>query len=212
MFALWSRVYSQLEDACVLALQGSYGSCLPVLRSACDCVAIELALCQDGFGVYIEWFAGAVSQDRDRAALAFDIGRTRAGSIYADDPELGALFRVLTDLSMPHFGTTAFLSGPESSLQKISVAFADRAFHYGWAQLVYGWMLRLAAAQTRALLECGVLETGEEDASAARELLAATTTLLADPARCRVEDAGRGFVFHNFRRTASGQPKRVVLG
>jgi hypothetical protein len=32
------------------------------------------------------------------------------------------------------------------------------------------------------------------------------------PGRCLVEDSDGRFVFQNFRRASSGQPRRVVLG
>ena len=212
MFMQWSRVFSQLADACLLLTRGSYASCMPLLRSACDCVAVQVASLGDDYGEYRKWFEAPIMQDKPLLALSFEIGRGRAGSVYAEDPELGLTFRIVNELSMPHFGSTALLTATDSSLQKLSIAFADQAFHYGWAQLVLGWILRLTARQTRAVLECEALAVPEDTATDAQDAIKSVEAMLADRRRSYVEDVGGRWVFYNFRRTASGQPKRVVLG
>lgn len=208
----WSRTFSHLADACTLMTLGSYASCMPVLRSACDCIAVQRSLVRDGFGEYDEWFGGAIAQDREHGGLAFDTGRYRAASVFAENERLGTAYRALTELSMPHFGATAFLTGADSSLQKLSLAFGDSAFHYGWAELICGWLLQFAVEQTALALECGVLATPRDVTAEAAGLIREVEAALEGRRRCYVEDDGGRFVFYNFRRTASGQPKRVVLG
>ncbi len=211
LFAFWSRVFSHLSDACTVLAGGSYASCPPLLRSACDCLAAERALVRDGFGEYEAWLAGAVSQDREHSALAFDLGRFRAASVLAEDERLGLMYRLLTDLSMPHFGSTALLVAPDSGLQKLSLTFADTAFHLAWAELVTGWLLTLAQAQVETAATCGVFAVDTEASAQAQGLGRDVNVALGSRRRCYVEEAGGRFVFHNFRRRPAGAPKRVVL-
>ncbi|KKL68225.1 hypothetical protein LCGC14_2127120, partial [marine sediment metagenome] len=88
-----------------------------------------------------------MGKDRGHAASYINLGRYRAGSALAQDARLGSTYRFLTDLAMPHFGSTVLQTAPDSSQQKLALAFADNLFHLGWAELVTGWLLLLAGAQ-----------------------------------------------------------------
>ena len=212
LYTLWSRAFSHLADACSLMCGGSYVSCFPLLRVALDTIAVERSLAADGFAEYEEWFAGGISQDRKRAAVAFDIGRSKGASTVIGDERLDVCYRLLMHLSLPHFGTTALLTAPEAGLQRLAPGFDDRAFHLGLAQLASGWLLLLADEQVRAAIGSGVLEVEEELAERIGAVGSEVSGVLQDNRRCYVEDADGRFVLHNFRRAASGQPKRVVLG
>ena len=212
LLAFWSRVFDCLAGACTLMSQGSYAACAPLLRTACDCLAAQRSLIADGFGDYTEWLASAIAQDRDKRALAFDLGRFRAGSVLAADEALGPLYRLLTDLSMPHFGSTALQVAPDSGPQKLALIFADRAFHLGWAELVSGWLLTLALAQLDAVTASGLFATPDETGRERERLRAEVEERLSDGRRCRAEDADGRFLIRNFRRAASGLPKRLILG
>jgi hypothetical protein len=212
LFTFWSRTYSGLTDAGTLVVQASYVSSVPLLRSALDCIAAQRSLIADGFAEYEEWSAGAVRQVKERAALAYDIGRFRAASVLAEDERLGLLYRLLNDLAMPHFGGSTLLVAPDTNQQRITAGFADNAFHLGWAELMTGWLLALAAAQAETALSTDVLKlsaTLRSDCEAAvRDVRAA----LSGGRRCYVEPYGDDrFVFQNFRRTATGQPRRIIL-
>ncbi len=210
LLALWSRVFSHLADACTLMAGGSYVSCPPLLRSACDCIAAQRSLATD-FSEYRQWFEGAIRQQREHAALAFDLGRFRAGSALAEDERLGGIYRLLTDLSMPHFGATALQVAPDSSLQKLALAFADNAFHLGWAELTTGWLLTLTEAQSSTSESSGVFAIPDALRAQHEGIVRDIASALGGRRRCYVEDVGGRFLFHNFRRRASGAPKRVLL-
>jgi hypothetical protein len=212
LFSLWSRTFACLSDACMLMCGGSYASCPPLLRTALDAVAVQRSLIADGFAEYEEWLGEAISQDKTRQALAIDLGRYKAASALIGDPQLGVLYRLLMDLSMPHFGSSVLLSGPESGLRVLSLAFADNAFHLGWAELISGWTLLVAWQQLETARSAGVLKLDGSLASDCDAVANETRRLLSSRRRCYVEDDGGRFVFMNFRRTASGQPKRIVLG
>ena len=211
LFSFWSRAFSHMADACTMMTLGSYSATPPLLRAACDCVAAQRSLLADGFGEYESWLENAVSQDREHAAMAFDLGRFRAGSALAEDERLGALFRLLGDLSMPHFGATAFQVAPDSNLQKISIAFGDCAFHLGWAELIGGWLLLLCDVQLTAVVSSGVFVVDHATLAVYQSYSREVASSLGNGRRCYVEEVDGRFLFHNFRRTASGSPKRVLL-
>lgn len=212
LMAFWSRAFAHMSDACVLLGHGSYASCAPLLRTACDCIAAQRSLIEEGFEEYHQWLETAIGKDRDRAATHIDLGRYRAGSALARDPRLGDVYRLLTDLSMPHFGATLLQVGPDSGEQKLSLAFPDSAFHLGWAELVSGWLLLLADAQLEVPLSSSprpVEETVRDDAERLRKEIAQA---LNNPRRCRAQALEDGLrVIENFRRAVSGTPKRIVF-
>jgi len=211
LHSFWSRTFSHLADAATLMTIGSYASCAPLLRSALDCIAVQRGLIRDGFDEYEEWLESALSQYKTHAALAFDLGRYRAASVLAEDEQLGPLYRLLTDLSMPHFGSTALLTSPDSNLQKLSLAFADSAFHLGSAELVVGWLLTLSEAQTRTIITSRVFVADEAVQSSADGLSRDVRLALNSSRRCYVEETDGRFLFHNFRRKPGGMPRRLML-
>lgn len=213
LVALWSRVYSGLADTCQLMSLGSYVSCPPLLRASLECLAAQKSLIADGFGEFEEWFGQAFSQERAHAALSIELGRFRAGSVLAEEERLGFLYRLLTDLSMPHFGATALQVAPESSLQRLALTFGDQAFHLAWAELITGWLLQIAEAQVHTLAQSDLLHFSEalrtEFEVLARDLEAAAQA--GARRRCYVEEVDGRFLFHNFRRTPAAQPRRIEL-
>lgn len=212
LYTLWSRTFSHLADACTLMAGGSYASCPPLVRTALDSLAVQQSLIADGFAEYEEWLADAISQDKEHQAIAFDMGRYKAASALVANERLGTLYRLLMDLSVPNFGSSALLSAPESGLQKLSPAFADNAFHLGWAELVTGWLVLLANEQLQTVAASRVMTTDDATASEIEACGRAARDALAKRNRCYVELLGGRFVFMNFRRSPAGQPKRISLG
>ena len=213
LLGFWSRTFSYLSDACVLLGRASYGSCPPLLRAACDCIAAQRSLIADGFEEYHEWLPSALGKDREHAASYIELGRFRAGSVLAQDERLGRAYRFLTDLTMPHFGSTLFQVGPDSGPDRVgALAIGENAFHLGLAELVSGWLLLLAGAQTEAALEGPFVETGHPLREEAVRLRKQTEEALAGPRRCRAEELPDGRrLIHNFRRAVSGAPRRLLL-
>jgi hypothetical protein len=211
LFSFQSRAFSHMADACTLMTLGSYTACPPLVRIACDCVAAQMSLVANGFGEYEAWLENAVSQERGHAATAIDLGRFRAGSALAEDERLGPLYRLLSDLAMPHFGSTTFLVAPEANLQRISIAFGDSAFHLGWAELISGWLLLLCDVQLTTAVSSGVFSVDHATLAVYQSYAREVASVLASGRRCYVEEVDGRFLLHNWRRTASGSPKRVLL-
>ena len=209
ILSFWSRAYMGLADACNLMTYGSYASCPPLLRTTLDCIAVQRSLVGDGFAEYEDWFPGGVSHLG--AAVAFDLGRYRAASAVVSDERLGLLYRLLSDLTMPHLGSTLFLASPEAGLQKLPIGFADSSFHLGWAQLITGWLLHLAVVQLETALsapDISIDKALRSDCEAAPRDLA---HVLDDSRRCHAMEEDGHIVLHNFRRASTGQPKQIVL-
>jgi hypothetical protein len=211
-FTLWSRAFSHLADACTLMSYGSYVSCAPLLRAALDAIAVQRSLGGEDFAEYTQWLEIALSQDKAHAALAVDLGRYKAASALIDDERLGTAYQLLMALSMPHFGSALLLSAPEVSLAKLPASFADNAFHLGWAELMTSWLLLLAGEQMRTLAASSALTISRQLRADIDGSLKDIEALLGSRRRCYVEESAGRFVLHNFRRSPSGQPKRIVLG
>lgn len=211
MLGLWSRAFAYLSGACDLLARGSYASCIPLLRAACDSIAAQRALTADGFREFTAWLARAVSQEREHTALAIELGRFRAASVLAEEERLAFVYRVASELSMPHFGATVLQTGPETGLQRFALAFAEGAFHLGWAELILGWLLTLADVQLESAAGCGALAVPGDAYREYGRLRGEIQALLASVRRCRVEEVDDGYLFRNFRRTASSTPRRILL-
>jgi hypothetical protein len=213
LLGLCSRSFIYRADTCLLVSRGSYVSCLPLLRSAADCIGAQQGLAGGDRHEFIDWLASAIRQNREHAALEMQLGRYRSGAMLAADERLGAAYRMLTEFSMTHFGSTVLQVAPESDEQKLSFAFGEGWFHLGWAQLVLGWLLRLTVAQLQVTAGPeGPFAVSEEASAAVGRVSAEIEGVLAGRERCRVEEVGDGrFLIHNFRRQAGSAPRRILL-
>ena len=97
-------------------------------------------------------------------------------------------------------------------LEKFARSFADAAFPLVCAELITGWLLLLAGEQLAAAVESGVFALSETLAADCEAIQRDIRAALGNKRRCHVEETDGRFLFHNFRRATSGQPKRVALG
>lgn len=213
---LWSRVFLYLADGCLVVSRGSYPSALPLIRSACECLAAERQLHDAAMDEFLAWLEPSLRPSEAFRAVDIGLGSYFAGGALADDERLGAIYRAAGDLSRPNFGATLLQVGPESNNMRLALTFADAAFHFGWAQITLGWLLALAERQVDAVFRMpDVFEAGEETRSAAAGWGGRLEQLLAEPARARVEtveeDGFRRYLVQNFRRASSGAPKKFLL-
>jgi hypothetical protein len=126
----------------------------------------------------------------------------------ARDPGLGELYRVLSDLAMPHFGSTLLLAAPEGDAVKVTIGVPDGSFHLGWAELISGWMIDLAGRSLRTLTH----QTDDATRDRCEAAVASAMALLDRRPRCHVAEEGGRWVFHDYRRNNRGQPRRILLG
>jgi hypothetical protein len=212
----WSRSYSALRNASLLLLSGSYTSIPHIVRSAAECIAVHGQLHDTEMSEFESWLSNALHQDHLHQALDLNLGRYRAAGRLAEDEQLGALYRVASDLSMTAFGGSLFLTGSESNAQRLLIAFADQVFHAGFAEMMSGWLLRLCERQLNYLKAASdVFSVPPEVSTQAENVSEQIEAALAAETRCRAEevviDGERRYLVHNFRRPASGAGKKVLL-
>lgn len=214
--SLWSRTFSALADALLLTTRGSYGSALPLVRTACECLAAQRQLYAQEMDLYREWLLTSLRPHEGFKAFEFGLGHYFAGETLAADERLRSVYRPAADLARPNFGATTLIVGPESNNLRVAYTFDDHAFHLGWAEIVTGWLLTLCERQLHTAVHATDLfhvpaETHETYRTFARRV----DERLADPARARIEEVAednfKRYLVHNFRRTAGGAPKKVLL-
>lgn len=216
IIGLWSRSYSYLSDGALLASRGSYASVLPLVRTACECIAATEGLRAGEMSMHHEWLANTLTPNERFKAFEFQLGRYFAQEVVANDALLRSVYRPAADLGRPAFGATLLQTAPESNNVRVAIAFADASFHLGWAEITLGWLLALTARQIQVIVEAtAVLPVSDERRARYEALRRQVDAALARNDRCRIEEVDdRGdvrYLVHNFRRAASASPKKVLL-
>ncbi len=210
---LWSRSWLCRLEALHAVQWGNYAAATPLVRSAADYQAAMLYLLRTGAQEWREWLdSGGIAIAAEQHATEYTLHAFRAAEILAAHDILGPLYRVATDFSLSHFGSTLLVAGNESAPDHVSMTFGDRDFHFGLAELHLGWLIELGIAQVETLREFpGVFAASE----LAEGWLARGRAALAGAARCRVEqvdqDGVRRYLVHNWRREPRSAPKRILL-
>ena len=216
IIGLWSRTFSALADSCTLATRGSYASCPPLVRSACEYIAAQHQLHATDMELFLEWLAGHFQPSSEHKALEFGLGRYFAGETLAADEQLRRVYRPASELGRPNFGATLLYGGPESNDRRLALSFADTSFHLGWAELTLGWLLSLCERQLAVAVHANDVFPIHEDTHAAyADFASRVEQALARPDRCFIEEVAEGqytrYLAHNVRRAAGGAPKKLLL-
>ena len=216
LVGLWSRAFLCCADTCILATRGSYVSCLPLVRAACECIAAQDQLQREDMEQFLGWLASTLKPNERHKATEIELGRYFGGEALAGDERLRRVYRPASDLGRPNFGATLLQVAPESNNLRLALAFADGAFHIGWAELVLGWLLALAERQLHVALAAGDLFPISEDVRSRYEDFARhVDTALSNSARCSVEEVEeegyKRYLVQNFRRTGGAAPKKILL-
>ena len=216
LMSLWSRTFLALADACLLATRGSYPSCAPVVRTACELIAAQHQLQASEMGEYLEWLAGHLKPNEEHKAYEFGLGRYFAGETLAADERLRAVYRPASELGRPNFGATLLQIAPESNNQRLALRFADASFHAGWAEITIGWLLSLCERQLAVAVHAkGVFAVHDDTHAAWTDLAKRIEEALTRPDRCFIEEieaeGQRRYLAHNFRRAPGAAPKKFLL-
>jgi hypothetical protein len=216
MLSLWSRAFSAGADALGLVVRGSYASVPALVRAAAEYIAAQEALRAGEMDLFRDWLAGALEVNEDLKGTEFELGRYFAGETLAANERLRAVYRPASDLGRPNFGASLLLTASESNRTRVQVAFADHAFHLGWAQLEIGWLLTLASVQLGVILHAReVFQVGEEPRLRVLRWANAVEQRLAAGDRCRMSEVEHGgqrrYLLENFRRTGGAAPRRIVV-
>jgi hypothetical protein len=213
---LWSRTHTALGDGLLLALRGSYASTLPLVRVACELIAAEEALRGGEMDEHTKWLLNTLTPNETFKAYDFELGRFFSGEILARDAVLRAIYRPASDLGRPNFGATLLQVAPESNNVRLAISFADASFHLGWAEIVLGWLLALAARQVRVIVDAeGTFPISDGARTAYDELQRRVDASLTRDDRARIEEVedgnNRRYLVHDFRRSSSAAPKKIIL-
>lgn len=213
----WSRAFLGISDATLLVTRGSYASCPPIVRVVCECIAASTQLRAEELPAFEEWLAAALRPNEDHRAVEVGMGQFFAGSTIAADPRFSTVYRAVSELSRPHLGAGLMLTAPESNQQRLAITFGDQTFHFGWAQLILGWLLALCEIQLRLVLDtgAGVFNVTPATRAACDDWRGRVNAVLADPSRCMAEpvldDGDQRWLISNFRRQSTGAPRKYLL-
>lgn len=212
----WSRAFLALSDAVALTLHGSYASCPPLVRTACEGVAAAAQLSGEELPTFQAWLAQAFRPDETHKAVAIGMGQFFAGSPIATDPRLSVIYRAASELARPHLGASLVLTAADSNAQRLAVTFADQSFHLGWAQLIVGWLIGVCEAQLRLVTGTStVFHITKETAAAVQAWVTRAGAALDDPVRCRMEpvsqDSEPRWLLVNVRRHPGAAPRKLLL-
>ncbi len=214
--SLWSRAFSSSSDAAGLVRQGSYQSALPLIRQAVELVAAQSGLGGE-FDAFKRWAHEAYGRHAETRAEEIGLGHYFSGETIASDEHLRLIYRAASDFGRPNFGPTALFVANEATHERYPLIFADQAFHFGWAQLLLGWLLRIGVAQLHVAMHARELfpaapELRDEVVAHVR----AMEELLSAEGRCRLEehveqDGRRRHLIVEFRRQPGDAAKRLLL-
>jgi hypothetical protein len=211
----WSRAFLSLSEAATALTRGAYPVCPLLVRGACEAIAAQIQAGGDEHTLFLSWVEQTLVPNERHRGTDIGVGNYFAGSTLTRD-QLGPTYRAAAELSRQHFGATLVEVAPESNRQRIAPTFADQSFHFGWAQLVLGWLLKLCSVELELITaNIGPAPTSDATREAAASIVERIAKLIADSNRCKIEeldDEGvRRFVVQNFRRQSGGAPTRLLL-
>lgn len=212
---LWSRSWLTRLEALHATQWGNYAAAITLVRAAADYQASAIYLLQTGAAEWQEWLdSGGIAISAEQHATEFRLHAFRAAEVLAVHPVLGPIYRVSTDLSLSHFGSTVLFAGSGSAPDHVEMSFGDRDFHVGLAELLLGWLLELGSAMVDTLVEFeSVFGPGADGAF--EQWTKTARRLVAGPGRCAVsatEVGGeRRYLVVNWRREPRSAAKRLML-
>lgn len=211
----WSRSWLSRLHALHAIEWGNYAASLPLIRAAADYQSAFLALLGRDGAEWQEWVeSGSIRLAPEQHATEIRLHAFRSAETMAAHPILGPVYRVATDLSLPHFGSTLLVAGSESDPSRIAATFGDRDFHMGWAELSLSLLLELGVAQAESLVEhaaiFGISDPGPAAAMADKLRAAATRRDRCSIAIVEVDGLQR-YLISNWRRNPGGAPTKVLL-
>lgn len=212
---LWSRIYATGVELISLTARASYVAGPPLIRASLEWLGAEQAVVGSEQADYEAWLREAFEPSRVFAATDVGMGQYMAGQQVAQSEELGTIYRAASELARPHFGASAMLAAPESNRQRIALNWGDQTFHFGWAQLLFGWQIAVQDRQLRFAIGRDLFAVEADDREEYHALHRRAGALLGAADRCRaewVEQEGRArLLLHQFRRQPGGAPKQILL-
>ncbi|HIE83503.1 MAG TPA: hypothetical protein EYQ00_06465 [Dehalococcoidia bacterium] len=214
--SVWSRSLLTLSDAAGLVRGGSYQTVMPLIRQSIELAAAHRGL-TDEIDEWKRWTHEAFAGHAETKSTEIGIGGYFAGSVIAEDPVMKIIYRASSDFARPNFGPTSLFVANEASHEKHPLHFADRSFHLGWTQLLFGWILSVSGL----LLETGLSQTQEFPADNILKAkiiqhLGDCTEVALDEHQCRLKewtdsDNRKRYIISNFKRQSTDAAVRLLI-
>lgn len=213
--ATWSRSWLCRLQALQALQWGNYVAAIPLVRASCDFAAAHVSLIGADAAEWQHWLDdGGISQATGLHATEFRLHPYRSAEALARYPALARVYRQSSDLALPHFGATLLTAASESTPDRVLVAFGDRDFHLGLAEILLGWLSAVGDFHLEVLADPGS-PFAPPDAGAAGPFRTSVAALLASAGRCRIEEievqgAGR-WIVTGWRRRPGDAANRILL-
>ena len=214
--SMWSRSLLTLSDTAGLVRVGSYQTAMPLIRQSIELAAAHKGLIEE-IDEWKRWTHEAFASHPETKSIEIGIGGYFAGSVIAEDPIMKIIYRASSDFARSNFGPTSLFVANEATHEKYPLHFADRSFHLGWTQLLFGWILNISGL----LLETGLSQTHEFPADDALrtsiiQYLDQSKKVASDESQCRLEewtdtDNRKRYIISNFRRQSTDAAVKLLI-
>ena len=213
---LWSRSFLTCSDITTLIRRGGYQSAMPLIRQAVELIGAQWGLTSE-IDTWRRWTHEAFNQESDSRAIEQKVGHYFSGESIASDPNLRIIYKAASDFGRPNFGPSALFVANGANRVRYPLIFADQAFHIGWAELIFSWLMMLNRKQLH--LSMRIPNFFPIDAKNKHQIIEHIQLIeeyLSDDQKCRIEEyedkAGRPrHLMINFRRQLSDQRARLLF-
>lgn len=215
----WSRAWLHRMQALHALQWGNYTAAMPLIASAAVLLDLERRLVATSAAEWREWLATApmalAPEDHASELRLHPPGLPQPDIAGLDRSDrLGLIISASGALARVDFGSTLLFAGHGSDSARVAIAFGERDFHLGLAELEMGWLIELSAIQV-ALARNWTAVLAAVDGAGADRFAAGAAAALARAERCRIEAAERGgrrrWLLHNWRARPGGAPRRLLL-
>ena len=213
---LWGRSFLTCSDITTLIRRGGYQSAMPLIRQAAELIGAQEGLTNE-IDMWRSWTHEAFSQESGSRAIEQKVGHYFSGESIAADPDLRTIYKAASDFGRPNFGPSALFVANGANRVRYPLVFGDQAFHIGWAELIFGWLMILNRKQLNLSMHIPkFFPINEELKQLVIEHIQIIEEYLLNDQRCKIEEykdnSGRPrLLMINFRRQLSDQRARLLF-
>ena len=213
---LWGRSFLTCSDITTLIRRGGYQSAMPLIRQAVELIGAQEGLTNE-IDMWRRWTHEAFNQESDSRAIEQKLGHYFSGESIASDTDLRIIYKAASDFGRPNFGPSALFVANGANRIRYPLVFADQAFHIGWAELIFGWLMILNRKQLHLSMHLpNFFPIDEGFKQEVIEHIQIIEEYLSDDQKCKIEEYedknGRPrHLMINFRRQLSDQRARLLF-
>lgn len=213
---LWARSFLTCSDITSLIRRGGYQSTMPLIRQAVELIGAQEGLTNE-IDIWRSWTHEAFNQESESRAIEQKVGHYFSGESIASDPDLKIIYKAASDFGRPNFGPSALFVANGANRVRYPLVFADQAFHIGWAELIFGWLMILNRKQLHLSMHLpNFFPIDKEFKQRIIQHIESINEYLSNDQRCKIEEyedkTGRPrLIMVNFRRQMSDQRSRLLF-